>query len=330
MWHAPRRRSGTQEEPCRRPAEMLATRSARGLVLFRARGIEVESGRHCEGALGSRLAGLVTNDTFAPLRALATRPRRPPRGRRAPPTVTAGRWSSSRSCLEAERDREAPRPHAGLSRPTRNRVTGVAGDRAQLGGFGAIYPVLREMEAGDPPGPLRRGRDSATRVPGAVDGCAPARHAGGVARGPARRADPASPTAPNSMAGVSGQAARAVGASWSWSTVSRPFSSIAAASACSPSKRPQGRGADRAEPRTLAIPLPSRQGTRRVRRSTGEAAVSIADLFPRAGFRRLRFEPSAAWPLSVPRVGADNVRWRHRRVVVCVEIEFVRRSGAVL
>ncbi|MEE8166312.1 MAG: DEAD/DEAH box helicase, partial [Myxococcota bacterium] len=119
--------------------------------------------------------GLVTNDTFAPLRALASRP--PPhrrRGRRAPASATSGRWSlvapllahpqsaterlHARTLLFLER-------HGVLSREAMNLET-------QLGRFGAIYPVLREMEEA---GRIRRGNfvegmtSAQFAVPGAVD-----------------------------------------------------------------------------------------------------------------------------------------------------------------
>ena len=102
--------------------------------------------------------GLVTNDTFAPLRALGRR--RPPprrrRGRHAPPTATAGRWS-----LVATQIPPPPEPterlyarcgrllerHGLLSREAMALET-------QPGGFGAIYPMLRELED---TGRVRRG-----------------------------------------------------------------------------------------------------------------------------------------------------------------------------
>jgi len=119
--------------------------------------------------------GLVTNDTFAPLRALASRP--PPhrrRGRRAPASATSGRWSlvapllahppSSTERLHARTLLFLER-HGVLSRQAMNLET-------QLGGFGAIYPVLREMEEA---GRIRRGNfvqgmtSAQFAVPGAVD-----------------------------------------------------------------------------------------------------------------------------------------------------------------
>ena len=102
--------------------------------------------------------GLVTNDTFAPLRARQKPPparaRRP--GRNAPPSATSGRWSLVRSLL-----REAVSPTELLHRRTvtllerHGIVSRESLDGESLpGGFGAIYPVLREMEE---MGRVRRG-----------------------------------------------------------------------------------------------------------------------------------------------------------------------------
>lgn len=105
--------------------------------------------------------GLVTNDTFAPLRALG-RPPPPPhrrgrrRGRHAAPSATAGRWS-----LVATQIPSSPEPterlyarcgrllerHGLLSRE-------AMALESQPGGFGAIYPMLRELED---TGRIRRG-----------------------------------------------------------------------------------------------------------------------------------------------------------------------------
>jgi len=105
--------------------------------------------------------GLVTNDTFAPLRALGRR-RPPPQRRRrggvrhAPASATAGRWS-----LVATQIPPPPEPterlyarcgrllerHGLLSRD-------AMALESQPGGFGAIYPMLREFED---TGRVRRG-----------------------------------------------------------------------------------------------------------------------------------------------------------------------------
>lgn len=109
-------------------------------------------------------AGHITNDTFAPLRALAhgpsksQRPKgRPGRGARRSWTSRAagGRWSLVR--------RHAPEPNATEWAHTRTLtllerhgiLSRAAIKREQFpGGFGALYPVLRAMEA---VGQVRRG-----------------------------------------------------------------------------------------------------------------------------------------------------------------------------
>ncbi|MEZ4281279.1 MAG: DEAD/DEAH box helicase [Myxococcota bacterium] len=132
------------------------------------------------GLWGLVWRGLVTNDTFAPLRARraprAKRPRRP--GRHAPPSSTAGRWSLVAPLLAANPG-EADSPTERLHR----RVLGLLDRHAIVsresldgeslpGGFSAIYPVLREMEEA---GRIRRGHFSAGAssaqfaLPGAVD-----------------------------------------------------------------------------------------------------------------------------------------------------------------
>jgi ATP-dependent Lhr-like helicase len=119
--------------------------------------------------------GLVTNDTFAPLRALASRPRPGRRrGRRAPPPATAGRWSLVTSLL-----RDAPSATQRLHARTllfldRHGIVSreALAIEAQAGGFAAIYPVLRELEDR---GRIRRGHfalgmtSAQLAVPGAVD-----------------------------------------------------------------------------------------------------------------------------------------------------------------
>jgi ATP-dependent Lhr-like helicase len=119
--------------------------------------------------------GRVTNDTFAPLRALGSKPpahRR--RGRRAAPTATAGRWSLVVPLLS-----NPPSPTEKLHARTllyldrqgvvsRNSMS----NETQAGGFGAVYPMLREMEE---TGRIRRGlfvegmSSAQFAAPGAVD-----------------------------------------------------------------------------------------------------------------------------------------------------------------
>jgi ATP-dependent Lhr-like helicase len=119
--------------------------------------------------------GLVTNDTFAPIRALGLQPspgRR--RGRRAPPSSTAGRWSLVANLIvnpPTPTERLHARTNLFLQRHgivSREAMT----IEAQDGGFSAIYPVLREMEE---MGRVRRGHFSLgmtsaqLAIPGAVD-----------------------------------------------------------------------------------------------------------------------------------------------------------------
>ena len=119
--------------------------------------------------------GLVTNDTFAPLRALGIRPKASRRrGRRAPPTATAGRWSLV-APLVASPPSATERLHARtllyLDRHGIVSREAIAGE-PQDGGFGAVYPVLREMEE---TGRIRRGHfvegmtSAQLAMPGAVD-----------------------------------------------------------------------------------------------------------------------------------------------------------------
>ncbi len=101
--------------------------------------------------------GLVTNDTFAPLRALGQRSR--PglrRGRRAAPSASGGRWSLVAQLLASPPEPTA-RAHArALMLLERSGV--VSREAMALesipGGFSAVYPVLRAMEEA---GKIRRG-----------------------------------------------------------------------------------------------------------------------------------------------------------------------------
>jgi ATP-dependent Lhr-like helicase len=133
-------------------------------------------------------AGEVTNDTFAPLRALrwprtgreGARPRHGVGARLGPPEA-AGRWSLVRDAvvtatvLAGSEPTATERRHALALRLLERQgvVTrdGVAGENT-AGGFGAVYPVLREMEER---GRLRRGYfveglgGAQFALPGAVD-----------------------------------------------------------------------------------------------------------------------------------------------------------------
>jgi ATP-dependent Lhr-like helicase len=105
-------------------------------------------------------AGLVTNDTFTPLRALALRQLSGTSGRRRPgknaPSPAAGRWSLVAQLAGAPVD-ATRRAHA-RALVLLDRWGVVARDalaaEAIAGGFSAVYPVLRAMEEA---GKIRRG-----------------------------------------------------------------------------------------------------------------------------------------------------------------------------
>ncbi len=131
--------------------------------------------------------GLVTNDTFAPLRALrrppASRGRRSIRpGRHAPPSTTSGRWSlvsplaaSIAASIAADKRASTERLHQRtlvlLERHGIVSRESLEGE-VEPGGFSAIYPVLREMEE---MGRVRRGHfcegasSAQFALPGVVD-----------------------------------------------------------------------------------------------------------------------------------------------------------------
>lgn len=122
-------------------------------------------------------AGLVTNDTMAPLRALALpkRESKSPRGRGALPPDAAGRWSLTPAGRGADLP-EATRRIYALAETLLDRygvVTreGVIAEGIE-GGFSAVYPVFKAMEES---GRVRRGYfveglgAAQFAVPGAVD-----------------------------------------------------------------------------------------------------------------------------------------------------------------
>jgi ATP-dependent helicase Lhr and Lhr-like helicase len=143
--------------------ERLETRGASFFVeLHSACGADAENAT-VEDALWDLVwQGLVTNDTFAPLRAARTRPsgatRRPRtrRGTRPRPTAVGGRWSLVSELL-GEQTHATVRAHARAT-ALLERHGIVTREVATLepvpGGFAAVYPVLRAMEES---GKVRRG-----------------------------------------------------------------------------------------------------------------------------------------------------------------------------
>jgi len=154
------------------PRRLLAHLEDRGASFFsdlaRAAGPDVPGAQVVDALFDLVWGGLVTNDTFAPLRAAAAPPRRAgSRGRRAPralrrgdPGPTAGRWSAVSSLVGRD-----PAPEALATRRAHARALllleryGVASREAAAadgvpGGFAALYPVYRAMEES---GKLRRG-----------------------------------------------------------------------------------------------------------------------------------------------------------------------------
>lgn len=157
---------------------ILAVLAERGASFFTelVQNVEPDASESLFDALWELVwCGLVTNDTFAPIRALALRP--PPsrrRGRRAPASATSGRWSLVES-LVADPPPPTERLHARtLLFLERHGIVSreAMAIEAQEGGFSAIYPVLREMEE---TGRVRRGHFSLGMtsaqfaMPGAVD-----------------------------------------------------------------------------------------------------------------------------------------------------------------
>jgi ATP-dependent Lhr-like helicase len=123
-------------------------------------------------------AGLVTNDTFAPVRALAWPKRHgpPPRGRAGGlPPESAGRWSLVPATPEATAATATARAHE-LANTLLERYGVVTREAVAAegiaGGFSAVYPVLKAMEEG---GRIRRGYfveglgAAQFALPGAVD-----------------------------------------------------------------------------------------------------------------------------------------------------------------
>jgi ATP-dependent Lhr-like helicase len=204
-----RERAGLLLVPAEPPAELtplagalLAHLARRGACFF-AELLGAASGageREVQGALWDLVwLGLVTNDTFAPLRALAHRGdrRRPGRGAGS---AASGRWSRVADLVSGAPVDATRRAHARalvlLDRfGVVSREALVAEEVA--GGFGGIYPVLRAMEEA---GKLRRGHfveglgSAQFAFAGAVDQLRAARALpGGSAAWVLAASDPANP-----------------------------------------------------------------------------------------------------------------------------------------
>jgi ATP-dependent Lhr-like helicase len=100
-------------------------------------------------------AGLVTNDTFAPLRALSMR-RSKSKRRGGTDLRTAGRWSLVESLVDGSVSPTACAHTRALMLLERHGIVSreAASLEALTGGFGGVYPVLRSLEEA---GRVRRG-----------------------------------------------------------------------------------------------------------------------------------------------------------------------------
>jgi len=166
--------------------QVLESLASGGALFFRAIADRIESGndREIAAALWDLVwTGHVTNDTLGPLRALLgssrSRPT-PPRGRRRPrpamgvrggtPT-TAGRWSAT-----PQRSTDPTRRLHAITEGLLERhgilTRGAVAAEHLPGGFAAVYPVLKALEA---TGGCRRGYfveglgGAQFALPGAVD-----------------------------------------------------------------------------------------------------------------------------------------------------------------
>jgi ATP-dependent Lhr-like helicase len=178
-----------REHLARRGASFYRDLLAAAVVAAREIGRAAPGQRELLDALWSLVwAGAITNDTFAPLRALrwkrpgreAARPRPGAAGRLGPPEA-AGRWSlvgdavATATTLGGLTPSATERRHALALRLLERQgiVTreGVAAEGVE-GGFGTVYPVLRELEER---GRARRGYfveglgGAQFALPGAVD-----------------------------------------------------------------------------------------------------------------------------------------------------------------
>ncbi len=145
--------------------EQLARRGASFTVELAPRNDELSLGALDEALARLMWAGRITNDTFFPLRNLGkARSRRPGRLRPRLPRFAGGRWSLVEG-IRGPSISETEKVHARVTMLL-ERYGIVSRSAAQFeeipGGFGAVYPLLREMEER---GRLRRGHFVAT-LPG--------------------------------------------------------------------------------------------------------------------------------------------------------------------
>lgn len=177
LWDGP----GTDEELSDRASTMVDVLRERGASFFRDI-YEASGGGDPEDALDALWdlvwAGLVTNDTFEPVRAFVSRRSRGNAGRRALsarfPAHSAGRWSLTESIVgrgASDTERHAAWAEVLLDRygvVTRSTVL----SEGYPGGFSTLYPVFSHMEE---TGRIRRGYfvegqgGSQFALPGAVD-----------------------------------------------------------------------------------------------------------------------------------------------------------------
>ena len=175
LWDGP----SPDYEPSSQAEEILSFLSQRGASFFRDIYDATGGGDISEAAdsLWDLVwAGLITNDSFEPVRQFLSRRSRGSRGRAVArfPSHTSGRWSLVESVVGAApttTEAHAARAHLMLDRHgvvTRSTVLA----EGQPGGFSALYPVFAHLEE---TGRLRRGYfveglgGSQFALPGAVD-----------------------------------------------------------------------------------------------------------------------------------------------------------------
>ncbi len=153
--------SGPPEDPLQRA--ILDHLERRGASFYREIYAAAGGGRDeplLEALWSLVWAGLVTNDTLAPLRALrlkrgSKRSRRPPALTRLGPPEAVGRWSLVGTLVEAAAATQRSLAQAQLLLDRYGVVTReVVAAEGVPGGFAALYPVLRAMEES---GKVRRG-----------------------------------------------------------------------------------------------------------------------------------------------------------------------------